>query len=109
MEINAFDEIPAVVYTRSAMATKETTSLDEFCGLSIFPNPSADFISFNLGLEDQDKAQIKIVNMGGQVVYEEEIGSDKSTIDIRSLRNGMYVLKVVYPNDLQLESQFTKY
>lgn len=109
MEINAFDEIPPVVYTRSAMATNETTSLDEFCGLSIFPNPSADFISFNLGLEDQDKAHIKIVNMGGQVVYEEEIGSDKSTIDIRSLRNGLYVLKVVYPNDLQLESQFTKY
>lgn len=109
MEINAFDEIPPVVYTRSAMATNETTSLDEFCGLSIFPNPSADFISFNLGLEDQDKAHIKIVNMGGQVVYEEEIGLDKSTIDIRSLRNGLYVLKVVYPNDLQLESQFTKY
>jgi len=109
MEINAFDEIPPVVYTRSAMATKETTSLDEFCGLSIFPNPSADFISFNLGLEDQDKAQIKIVNMGGQVVFEEEIGSDKSTIDIRSLRNGMYLFKVVYTNDLQLESQFTKY
>jgi hypothetical protein len=109
MEINSFDEIPPVVYTRSAIAPKETTSLDAYCGLSIFPNPSADFISFNLGLEDQDKAQIKIVNMGGQVVFEEEIGSDKSTIDIRSLRNGLYVLKVVYPNDLQLESQFTKY
>ena len=109
MEINTFDEIPPVVYTRSVMAPKETTSLDAYCGLSIFPNPSADFISFNLGLEDQDKAHIKIVNMGGQVVYEEEIGLDKSTIDIRSLRNGLYVLKVVYPNDLQLESQFTKY
>lgn len=109
MEINTFDEIPPVVYTRSSNATIETTALEEFCGLSIFPNPSADFISFDLGLEEKDKAQIKIVSMGGQIVLDEVIGSDKSTLDIRSLRNGYYLLKVVYPNALVIESQFTKY
>jgi hypothetical protein len=109
LEINAFDEIPPVVYTRSSNATIETTAFEEFCGLSIFPNPSADFISFDLGLEEKDKAQIKIVSMNGQIVLDEAIGAEKSILDIRSLRNGTYVLKVVYPNDFEIESQFTKY
>jgi len=109
LEINAFDEMPPVVYTRSSNATIEPTTMEEFNELSIFPNPSADFISFDLGLVEKDKAQIKIVSMNGQIVLDEAIGAEKSTLDIRSLRNGTYVLKVVYPNDFEIESQFTKF
>jgi 2-C-methyl-D-erythritol 4-phosphate cytidylyltransferase len=58
---------------------------------------------------EKDKAQIKIVSMNGQIVLDEAIGAEKSTLDIRSLRNGTYVLKVVYPNDFEIESQFTKF
>lgn len=55
----------------------------------IFPNPSSNFI--NINLLDAREASFKIVNIIGQTVLK---GTANSTIDIRKLQNGIYVLEV---------------
>jgi hypothetical protein len=68
-------------------------SVDEqnFFSLNIFPNPTSDYLQieaqFPLG-------NIRLHDMSGRKVIETNIANPKTTIDISSLRNGMYTLNI---------------
>ena len=58
--------------------------------ISVFPNPAMDHIVVRM---DQERAQSKIVNSAGHVMWSGEIFNNKS-IDVSGLSSGAYILLV---------------
>jgi hypothetical protein len=65
--------------------------------LSVFPNPSNDYI--NLNLQGYEGASVlKIVDVLGNVVLEEKVTSSKK-INVSNFKNGVYILTVQGTNN----------
>jgi hypothetical protein len=58
--------------------------------LKIYPNPTNGI----LNLEVENGSRIKVINVLGELVKEEELKSIKQDIDISNLKNGIYFLQV---------------
>ena len=58
--------------------------------LSIFPNPTANYLHF-----DEDLAgEIKVYNLTGQLLYRQKLTSPVGGVEVSSLKNGQYILVV---------------
>ena len=71
--------------------------------ISIFPNPSSDFISVTYKSKTKN-SQIEIIDLMGRQV---KTGQMQSQIEISNLQNGFYILKIK-DGDLMLSKQFIK-
>ena len=65
-----------------------------------YPNPTTDVINVDLsGLNDYSGQKLRIMNLSGQIVYEENVNQSKVVIDVKSLlSSGIYVLNTVDQN-----------
>jgi hypothetical protein len=65
-----------------------------------YPNPTTDVINIDLsGLNDYSGQKLRIMNLSGQIVYEENVNQSKVVIDVKSLlSSGIYVLNTVDRN-----------
>lgn len=61
--------------------------------LTIFPNPAADFITIQIGIEDHGK-EYQLFNSTGAVVAEGILREGLCQIDVRDLSDGQYVLQI---------------
>ncbi|MBI4945136.1 MAG: T9SS type A sorting domain-containing protein [Bacteroidetes bacterium] len=62
--------------------------------VTLFPNPSNGTFTLVLKNIHNEKSQIKIANVLGEMVYSSTINSDKSEIDLSSQPNGIYFLTI---------------
>lgn len=58
--------------------------------VSIYPNPTKDFIIIENLLE---KNSVFIYNIIGKLVFKQSINNNRETIDVRNLSNGIYFIK----------------
>jgi hypothetical protein len=65
-----------------------------------YPNPTTDVINVDLsGLNYYSGQKLRIMNLSGQIVYEENVNQSKVVIDVKSLlSSGIYVLNTVDRN-----------
>ena len=63
-----------------------TTSLD---GMMVFPNPATD----NITIETPQKSEIEILNIQGQIIKTAKSDGKETTIDLRNLSSGVYIIK----------------
>jgi hypothetical protein len=70
--------------------------------LSIYPNPSSGDFIIKMNITQPEKIGIKIINVGGQVIFEESldnyIGEYKKTISADNQAKGIYMLQLVTQN-----------
>jgi len=68
--------------------------------IECYPNPTTDIINVDLsGLNDYSGQKLRIMNLSGQIVYEENVNQSKVVIDVKSLlSSGIYVLNTVDQN-----------
>ncbi|MCO6493275.1 MAG: T9SS type A sorting domain-containing protein [Phaeodactylibacter sp.] len=62
--------------------------------LSVFPNPTSDIL--NLQFEDFEKydATIKVYDESGKIMYNSQIGSSPTTIDLSQYTTGIYLVNI---------------
>jgi len=74
--------------------------------LQLFPNPTAGTFTLDLKLDDEENSQviIQVLNMLGQVVYDETTsvtnGALQKEIQLRDAANGMYMVKVTVGDEV---------
>jgi len=104
-------------YQDNAFGLKQFTnySCDYFVGISenkrqnsvieFYPNPVEDelVVKFS-GLNFSKRASLEVVDLNGKLVFQEDIYSDKSRIDLKHLKNGLYLVRVSQ-NGQQLETR----
>jgi|SRR5690348_514580 hypothetical protein len=66
--------------------------------ISVFPNPTSDFITLNFQQAPAGQVGVQLYSETGQMVYQKIIVSKgfafSETINMKKLRNGLYILKV---------------
>jgi len=64
-------------------------------GLSIYPNPVSSTATFDIALDNNSYAQLRIYDITGRLVLEEVATTQAATINMAAFPPGMYVCKVV--------------
>jgi len=65
-------------------------------GISIYPNPTADNLNFNLSNGNNEDLVVEIFDIQGRLVLFQEItnGNDEFSVSLESLNSGLYLVKV---------------
>lgn len=94
IKCNSVDKWFLCIDDFSVTATFNNASVAEndLVEMSIFPNPTSDFIKISLPI--QSTGQLEILDMYGNTVTKQSISGDMHHIDISSLSAGMYVVNV---------------
>ena len=87
---------PLVFWTQpSSVRLEGGTSINN---LAIYPNPSRDIFSVSFKSEDIQNLEVRIVNIIGEVVYNEElqqfVGEYTKSIDLSTYTKGVYFLEI---------------
>ena len=82
--------------------TKYPESVDEInasIDLKVFPNPANDVINVTLDANALgNNAVITVVDMTGKVVLSENVSDASTQLNIASLKNGVYQLRITSEN-----------
>jgi hypothetical protein len=103
-----YSNIDEINYLKSMSAIMEKLNETHELPLTVFPNPTTDIISFNLGLDEKDAANIEIYNMDGKIVFQGELKASQTFLDVKNYEKGLYIMNVTYPNGYVKKTQFTK-
>lgn len=103
-----YSNIDEINYLKSMSVIMEKLNKTKELPLSVFPNPTTDIISFNLGLAEKDVANIEIYNMDGKIVFQGELKASQTFLDVKNYEKGLYIMNVTYPNGYVKKTQFTK-
>ncbi|MEM6261932.1 MAG: T9SS type A sorting domain-containing protein [Bacteroidota bacterium] len=75
-------------------------ALKEHVHMTIFPNPTTDFVQVRLESSMPLDAQLEMFNMAGQIVHHEPLsGGQERRINLAKFAEGTYVVRVVYENE----------
>ncbi len=74
-------------YSPSSVSVNEISLNDQI--ISVFPNPVAD----NLTVVTHPKSEIKILNIEGQIIKTIYTSDKETTIDLKDLPSGVYIIK----------------
>lgn len=74
----------------SSSIITEINYLNNSSNISIFPNPSSDYITVSI----PDKATIEILNINGQIISSLYSDSRQTTFDLTDLNGGIYIVRV---------------
>lgn len=91
-QVEAFDIPPACILS--------TAELQKNTRIQVYPNP----VSEELSVKNPDAMiqGIELVDLSGKVVYEKAVSGHDITIEISSLRKGLYLMKVLSENGLEV-------
>jgi hypothetical protein len=103
-----YSDIDEINYIKSMNIISENMRPKIDLSLEVFPNPTTDIISLNLGLVDNDEALIEIVSLEGKLVFKDTFKANNTFVDVKDLDNGNYIIKVTYKNGIKSKAQFTK-
>ncbi|MBC8172517.1 MAG: T9SS type A sorting domain-containing protein [Chitinophagales bacterium] len=83
---------PTVTITKSCREEAET--IEDRC--QIYPNPASANITIEIVSDNdfQKEVDIQIINVLGEIVYENHTHSDNMVADISGLENGMYIVVI---------------
>jgi hypothetical protein len=84
----AVGEAGTILKTTNGGVFIEENQLAE-TAINIFPNPTND----NLTIETTQKATIEILNIQGQIIKTAKSDGKETTIDLRNLSSGVYIIK----------------
>jgi hypothetical protein len=103
-----YNDIDQINYLKSMTALSESIQKMNEITFNVFPNPTTDFISFDLGLAELDQADIEIVNIEGKVVFKGVFKANNSFLNVEDFKSGIFIMNVTYMNGVKAQTQFTK-
>ena len=83
------------VLSQSVVSNAQATSLNNEEGLvTVSPNPAKNFISINAN-SFNDKTLLQVYDVTGKIVLSKQVNNlHNATLDISTLRQGLYILKI---------------
>ena len=98
---------PSGVQISWASIRNTTLSVDDsdFTSLTVFPNPAKDIITINTSAPI---TSLKVINMLGQIVLENNTVTNQQTIDISQLSKGTYFLQAIQDSGEEKVVRFIK-
>lgn len=66
--------------------------------VNVYPNPTSGVFTIERIVSVDDNVRMNVVNMLGQVVYQDKLFSNKQLIDLSNLNEGVYILNILSDN-----------
>ena len=88
-DANGCVESKTQYYEQPSVDVEQNSSLD----IKVYPNPASTTVTLELS-SDMVKAQFKLLDTRGRVVREGKV-NNKTTLNIKNLSSGMYIMEVV--------------
>lgn len=90
---------------RAVAIANSTNEIELLSSLQTYPNPVTDRLTVEFALEERTDIQIELVNVLGQVVYVQKMGTlaadnYKEQIEMANLSTGIYQLNMISGNQL---------
>lgn len=87
--------------------TLNTTGISEFnnANVSIYPNPVVDVLNVEM---EEIPDLVQVVDMTGKVIKTQKTNSEKIMVDVSSLPQGVYFVKVTFKNGQSTSAKFIK-
>lgn len=85
----------------------EPNTINDFpqqLNLSLFPNPTSDYFIINGLSFNSDRLLVQIFNCNGKLVLQKQFPNNEQ-IDIKSLHNGIYLVRIDHKHNLKLMVQ----
>ncbi len=89
-------------YHQPTLAIIEVKQIDENFSAALFPNPATSFL--NVELEAFDGVSFQLQDVNGKIIEQQGINQKVTSINVKSLDRGVYMLKLVDENDNKLKS-----
>ena len=63
---------------------------------AVYPNPAVDYVNISYNVQGNNKANFKIINIVGQVVVEQSLNADATSVrvDVSNLESGVYFYSI---------------
>jgi hypothetical protein len=92
------EERPDIVFNKSMFVNEDDKmhSYEEY--IKVFPNPTSDILHIEAGLTGDEKADVNIYSLSGQLVKSSTISQQKSYIRVNEVDNGVYLIKITMPD-----------
>lgn len=100
--------------TATATVTIMSTGINNgvpYTPAAIYPNPVSDKLTVELNVGQPDKVKFRLVNILGEIVFEENILTDnqlKHTMDISDIPQGVYLTSVQLPGGKTIINKIVK-
>jgi len=75
--------------------------------LRLYPNPSHDILNVRIA-GNARKMELRIIDLSGKIVAKTEFKTATFSYDISELRNGMYILEMLFDDHSTLHEKFVK-
>ena len=86
---------------KMSQATVGLKENEMFNNISIYPNPTSQFLNIVSNSSIINKMQLQILNSLGQIVFNDEICTTNSKINIENYPSGMYFIKLIQKDKQQ--------
>ncbi|MBI1185612.1 T9SS type A sorting domain-containing protein [bacterium] len=73
---------------------ESVAEINKNINLQAYPNPTTGMLRVRFDAKPTDKSRISIVDLTGKTVYSENVSGGSTQIDLTSLNNGIYYLKI---------------
>ena len=97
-------DVASVAFDAGALSSIEEISETE---ISIFPNPSRDYVNLSIDSKNSKEVNIEIYNNTGKVVYNKSrnltAGSNNIKMELNDLISGLYYVNVIIENENNLQ------
>ena len=94
----AFDNGGHSIKTKVTINVATVTSIDDFeeeeLAVSIYPNPASQFLRIDLPNNNNQRTQIRMINLKGSIIYQKQISNSQHIIDVQSFPKGVYLLNI---------------
>ncbi len=94
IRISSNDSENSLVIIPVTLNVETASSVDdmEMINVSVYPNPARDIVNI---VAQNEIVKCNIMNMLGQIVYSTNVNNNKTTIELSTLSNGMYLIQVI--------------
>lgn len=87
-----------VAYFKGAYPVSVGPEYETIAGINIYPNPTKELLTLDLGTNNLKNASIKVLDLLGKTITTQKVSSNKTSINLNGLTQGIYLVK--FTNDL---------
>ncbi|MEP7263312.1 MAG: kelch repeat-containing protein [Bacteroidota bacterium] len=78
----------------TGISTVGISNISNESSINIFPNPVSGLLNIKINNSSNIKSQLKITNVLGENIFSKEIQNNETIVDMSTLQNGIYFVKI---------------
>ena len=81
-------------FQQSAISVSVLSEMDPDFAITVYPNPAIDILNLKIVREDLGELQYLVFDLNGIMLIQKKVEAMETTIDLKQLPKGMYVIKI---------------